>query len=75
VKKKEYQDYYNIVKNPIDLSQMKNKTKRSEYTRVQQLVDDIDLMVNNSLIYNGEQHEVTAQAIRIRDHCNLKIQE
>jgi transcription initiation factor TFIID subunit 1 len=75
VKKKEYQDYYNIVKNPIDLSAMKNKTKRTEYTTVQQLTDDIELLVNNSILYNGEQHDVTMQAIRIRENCNQKIEE
>jgi hypothetical protein len=75
VKKKDYQDYYVIVKNPIDLSSMKNKTKRTEYTKVQQLIDDMNLMVNNSTLYNGEHHEVTVQAMKIREFCNAKIEE
>jgi hypothetical protein len=75
VKKKDYPDYYTIVKNPIDLTAMKNKTKRCEYTKVQELIDDLDLIVNNSIIYNGDQHDVTLHAVRIRDHAMNKIQE
>ena len=75
VKKKDYPDYYNIIKNPIDLTLIKNKTKRCEYTKLQQFIDDMDLLVNNSIIYNGESHEVTLQAIKIRDHSKMKIDE
>ena len=75
VKKKDYPDYYTIVKNPIDLTSMKNKTKRCEYMKTQELIDDLDLLVNNSTIYNGDQHEVTLHAVRIREHAMSKIQE
>jgi hypothetical protein len=75
VKKKDYPDYYTIIKNPIDLTQMKNKTKRCEYLKVQELINDLDLLVNNSMIYNGDQHEVTLQAVMIRENAINKIQE
>jgi hypothetical protein len=75
VKKKDYPDYYTIIKVPIDLTNMKNKTKRCEYTKVQELINDLDLLVNNSMIYNGDQHDVTIQAIKIRENAMNKIKE
>lgn len=75
VKKKDYPDYYTIVKNPIDLTAIKNKTKRCEYLKVQDFINDLDLLVNNSLIYNGDQHDVTMQAIKLRENAMSKIQE
>jgi hypothetical protein len=75
VKKKEYQDYYEIVKNPIDLGSMKNKTKRNEYTSVSQFLADIELMVYNSSIYNGDNHDVTLQANKIKNLALSKLNE
>ena len=75
VKKKDYKDYYDMIKNPIDLGSMKNKTKRNEYKNLQQFLEDVDLMVNNSKMYNGEEHEVTLQGFRIKDYVLKKIEE
>ena len=75
VKKKEYHDYYDIIKNPIDLGSMKNKTKRNEYSTVKRFIDDIELMVANSIIYNGDTHDVTSHARKIRELAYNKINE
>jgi hypothetical protein len=75
VKKKDYPDYYDIVKEPIDLSTMKNKTKRNEYLTIERFVDDVNLMVHNARMYNGDNHDVTKQAEKIRDLAMLKIRE
>lgn len=75
VKKKDYKDYYDIIKNPTDLGTMKNKTKRNEFKFLSQFLEDLDLMVNNSKAYNGEEHDVTLQAGRIKEHACKKIEE
>jgi len=75
VKKYNYRDYYEVIKNPIDLSSMKNKTKSNEYKYLQQFLDDIELMLNNSKIYNGEYHDVTLQALRIKEFALKKVEE
>ena len=54
---------------------MKNKTKRCEYNNLQQLKDDMDILVNNSKLYNGEEHEVTLQAVKVRNYALMKIEE
>lgn len=75
VKKKDYKDYYDMIKNPIDLGSMKNKTKRCEYKNLNQFLNDVELMVSNSKLYNGEEHDVTLQAIRIQEYALKKIEE
>ncbi len=75
VKKKEYQDYYAIIKNPIDLGTMKNKTKRNEYLTVQDFNEDMELLVKNSVMYNGEGHQVTAKAMELKSIADKKIEE
>ncbi len=45
-------DYYNIVKNPIDLQTMENKCISEQYESPQRFVDDIALMFDNAELYN-----------------------
>jgi len=75
VKKKDYKDYYELIKKPIDLGSIKNKTKRNEYKFLQQFLDDLELLVYNSRAYNGEEHEVTLQAVKIKEFTYKKIEE
>lgn len=75
VKKKDYPDYFEIVKQPMDLGSMKNKTKRSEYKTSQDLLNDFDLMIKASELYNGDLHEVTQQARRIKEIAIGQIEE
>jgi hypothetical protein len=67
-------DYYIVVKNPIYLYSMKLKAKRAEYSKLQQFIDDMSLMVNNCILYHGG-GELIIQAMKVRDFCNAKIQE
>jgi|LauGreDrversion4_2_1035121.scaffolds.fasta_scaffold1400699_1 hypothetical protein len=73
VKKKDYPDYYTIIEKPIDLYEIKNKTKRSEYKNREQFVSDFNLLLKNSEIYNGDTHEVTKQALKIYEHALEKL--
>lgn len=73
VKKKDYPDYYTIIEKPIDLYEIKNKTKRSEYKNREQFVGDFNLLLKNSEIYNGDTHEVTKQALKIYEHASEKL--
>lgn len=45
-------DYYEVIKNPIDLSSIEKKTKRNGYSSVQELKDDLRLMTDNCRTYN-----------------------
>ena len=75
VKKKDYPDYFEIVKSPMDLGSMKNKTKRSEYKNTKEILDDFDLMIHASELYNGDLHEVTLQARKLKGIAEEKFEE
>ncbi|XP_026065853.1 CREB-binding protein-like isoform X2 [Carassius auratus] len=51
-------DYFDIVKNPIDLSTIKRKLDTGQYQEPWQYVDDIWLMFNNAWLYNRKTSRV-----------------
>ena len=52
------QDYFDIVKNPIDLSTIKRKLDTGQYQEPWQYVDDIWVMFNNAWLYNRKTSRV-----------------
>ena len=46
------QDYFKIVKNPIDMSTIKWKVDNFEYTCAKECVDDFNLLFSNCYLYN-----------------------
>ncbi|XP_017339139.1 histone acetyltransferase p300 isoform X3 [Ictalurus punctatus] len=51
-------DYFDIVKNPMDLSTIKRKLDTGQYQEPWQYVDDICLMFNNAWLYNRKTSRV-----------------
>lgn len=47
-----FQDYYTIIKQPMDMSQIKRKLENHEYSRSQECIDDFRLMFSNCITYN-----------------------
>lgn len=45
-------NYYLIVKNPMDLSTMRDKLNDEDYTCFEQFMDDIQLIVRNANVFN-----------------------
>merc|ERR1711865_546247 len=52
VKKVEAPDYYDLIRNPMDLSMMEKKLKKCEYFSKTQFEKDVALMVSNCRTYN-----------------------
>jgi hypothetical protein len=73
VKKSEVPNYYDIVKNPIDLSTMKSKAKRCEYKTIEDFQKDMELLKSNSVLFNGEGHFVTNFANSILERAGYLI--
>lgn len=48
------ENYFNIVKNPMDLNTMKTKLNENKYKSVKEFVDDIHLISKNAITFNGE---------------------
>lgn len=60
VKKENVPNYYEVIKNPMDLDTMRAKAKRGEYhENCLKFVDDLNLIVNNAVTFNGEEHFVS----------------
>ncbi|KAF2105523.1 hypothetical protein BDV96DRAFT_509253, partial [Lophiotrema nucula] len=58
--------YPEFVKEPMDLSTMETKLKNNSYTLVQEFMEDLDRIINNSVIFNGKEHLVTQAAYNMR---------
>ncbi|XP_006460787.1 hypothetical protein AGABI2DRAFT_70461 [Agaricus bisporus var. bisporus H97] len=47
-------DYYDVIKNPMDLGTMEKKLKADKYSTVASFVEDMHLIINNCKSYNPE---------------------
>jgi hypothetical protein len=52
------QDYFEVVKNPIDLSTIRGKLENGDYTDPWQYINDIQLMFDNAWLYNRKTSKV-----------------
>ncbi len=53
-------DYFNFVKNPMDLGTVKSKLNQNKYRYCKDFLHDINLIFNNCILYNGPEHHVSA---------------
>lgn len=64
VSKREAPDYYNTIKNPMDIGTMMKKLKGFAYKSKKEFVDDLHLIWNNCLRYNSDpQHILRKKAL------------
>ncbi|EAY04691.1 Bromodomain containing protein [Trichomonas vaginalis G3] len=68
-------NYLEIVKNPIDLSAIKAKLQAESYNSVNEVIDDIDLIYKNSVLFNGEKDLLTYIAKDISSYAHTKLSE
>ncbi|XP_017149442.2 peregrin [Drosophila miranda] len=65
----EVPDYTDIVKHPMDLGTMRTRLKDCQYTTLEQLETDFDLMIQNCLAYNNKDTVFYRAGIRLRDQA------
>ncbi|XP_016993094.3 bromodomain-containing protein homolog [Drosophila takahashii] len=65
----EVPDYTDIVKQPMDLGTMRTKLKECQYSSLEQLEADFDLMIQNCLAYNNKDTVFYRAGIRMRDQA------
>ena len=58
--------YPDVVKHPMDLGTLEEKLKGESYTTVEDYVADFNLILNNTLTFNGPEHTVTKQAMNLK---------
>lgn len=61
--KTEYPDYYDIIKEPMDMERIANKLKQSVYETVHELAADFLLMLENACKYNEPDSQIYKDAL------------
>lgn len=71
----EVQDYYDVIKEPMDLSTMENKLDKDQYDTVEDFVKDVLLVVRNCKRYNGENTAYAKAAGKLEKELWRKVRE
>ncbi len=75
VNSKKVPDYYNLVKHPIDLQTIRKRINEKFYKNRASLLDDMQLLVENSALYNGSKHSITESAEKLFSMCVERLDE
>lgn len=62
-------DYFSVIDKPMNLTYIQQKVDNMEYESLSQFFADVDLMINNALLYNsdpGNPYHVAAQEMKKR---------
>ncbi|KAG5885887.1 hypothetical protein JTB14_019148 [Gonioctena quinquepunctata] len=65
----DYPDYYEVIKNPIDMEKMAHKIRGSDYTHLDELVADLVLMFDNACKYNEPDSQIYKDALVLQRFC------
>lgn len=66
IKLKDYPDYYEIIKEPMDMKNISRKILSNSYTSLKEMESDLLLMLDNAKRYNDP------KSIIYKDACKLK---
>ncbi|CAK9437367.1 uncharacterized protein LODBEIA_P17450 [Lodderomyces beijingensis] len=75
VNKDEVPDYYEVIKEPMDLSTMESKLENDKYESFEQFLYDARLIFKNCRSYNGETTTYFKNANKLEKFMNNKIKE
>lgn len=67
--------YFDIIKNPMDVSTMEKKLKDDKYASVQALMDDFHLILGNSRKFNGDAHPVTVEGMNMQAYFERMVEQ
>ncbi|CAJ1050640.1 polybromo 1%2C like isoform X2 [Xyrichtys novacula] len=73
--RREYPDYYQQIKQPISLQQIRAKMKNGEYESVEQMDADLNLMFENAKRYNMPNSSIYKRAFRLQQIMQAKKRE
>lgn len=68
------EDYYNIIKDPMDFTTIKCKLSNNEYKCADEFVTDIHKIFNNCIIYNGESNQYSMVAKKMRKEFEAQFE-
>lgn len=65
----DYPDYYEVIKNPIDMEKIAHKLKSNMYETLDDLVADFVLMFDNACKYNEPDSQIYKDALVLQRVC------
>lgn len=65
----DYPDYYEVIKNPIDMERISQKVKYGDYNNLDELVADFILMFDNACKYNEPDSQIYKDALLLQRVC------
>ncbi|CAJ0578024.1 unnamed protein product, partial [Mesorhabditis spiculigera] len=68
-------DYYQLVKNPMDLQQIKQKIQDNKYELRMDFLGDVKRILDNSILYNGINHNITMIAQKMFEIAGKRVVE
>ncbi|EDO31845.1 predicted protein, partial [Nematostella vectensis] len=66
-------DYHDIIKQPMDMTEIKNKLENRAYDSPSEFAADIRLMFSNCYRYNPPDHDVVKMARQLQDVFEMKF--
>ena len=75
VDKKKIKNYYDMIKQPMDLETLARNAKSHQYSSREEFVADVELMYSNSAMFNGEESQFTKKAAEIVESAKLELQD
>nr|3K2J_A Chain A, Protein polybromo-1 [Homo sapiens]3K2J_B Chain B, Protein polybromo-1 [Homo sapiens] len=73
--KKKYPDYYQQIKMPISLQQIRTKLKNQEYETLDHLECDLNLMFENAKRYNVPNSAIYKRVLKLQQVMQAKKKE
>ncbi|NXR09364.1 TAF1 factor, partial [Semnornis frantzii] len=75
VNKKFVPDYYKVITNPMDLETIRKNISKHKYQNRETFLDDVNLILANSIKYNGPDSQYTKTAQEIVNICYQTLAE
>ncbi|XP_048462115.1 protein polybromo-1 isoform X4 [Rhincodon typus] len=73
--KKDYPDYYQQIKNPMSLQQIRQKLKSNEFENLDQMEADMNLMFENAKRYNIPNSAIFKRVLKLQQIMQAKKKE
>ncbi|XP_050998610.1 transcription initiation factor TFIID subunit 1-like [Acomys russatus] len=75
VNKKFVPDYYKVIVSPMDLETIRENISKHKYQSRESFLDDVNLILGNSVQYNGPESQYTKTAQEIVNVCCQTLTE
>ncbi|KAI1718220.1 bromodomain-containing protein [Ditylenchus destructor] len=75
VNAKKVPDYYELIKQPMDLQQIRKNISDNKYELRRQFLEDLTLILMNSVTYNGPNHIITHAARHVLDIATIRLSD